>query len=428
MMPLAQTRRTLRPLTLLAGFHFFMGCLGFLEPRAVLLPLLASLLAALVSYAGSTVQPQLLAFQACSYAIGAEVWLRMARIDLPWEGAKYAVLLIGVVLLLHLRPFIRPKPLLLLLLLFPSLLVHCPDARHLRFLYLGPLSAGIWLSIKWRPREGEALPWLKVLPFYLLPLWGMLGLSAMGVIYGLLHWPQDLQGTELFRWIYSLRFASFSFGPNQVGMHYSLAVLVCAWGYEKERRTIWLLAEGLFLLACAACFSRLPFWLALAVPLLHLGKGARLFIPLSMVALAGLLFGPALLQRMTALHAPMRLANAWTDWQLFLEHPLLGVGPGGGLAARAGASGAALSHAEPLRLLSEHGTAGLVLLLFSLVGLLRCLRRPEPWKILAALWILAYLFHSATRTLAPLLPALLLLSGCPDQARVSPKDQGSGQA
>jgi hypothetical protein len=123
----------------------------------------------------------------------------------------------------------------------------------------------------------------------------------------------------------------------------------------------------------------------------------------------------------------MRLANALTDWHLFLEHPLLGVGPGGGLAVRAAASGAALSHAEPLRLLAEHGLAGLALITFSLLGLRRCLRRPEPWQILAALWVLAYLLHSATRTLAPLLPALLLLSSGPSQPKEAPGDPFTGQ-
>ncbi|MFN7801262.1 O-antigen ligase family protein, partial [Gemmatimonas sp.] len=108
--------------------------------------------------------------------------------------------------------------------------------------------------------------------------------------------------------------------------------------------------------------------------------------------------------------------NRWEllldDLQLFLQHPILGVGPGQSKHARVTFEATA-SHTEFTRMLSEHGSLGLIamLCLFAYVlGQVRKARDADHRFVIVVMtvWALASQLHAALRTLAPVLMLALL--------------------
>ncbi len=109
------------------------------------------------------------------------------------------------------------------------------------------------------------------------------------------------------------------------------------------------------------------------------------------------------------------------DWIIFLENPLLGVGPGQSYGAHAITFNASSAHTEYTRLLAEHGSFGVVAILMLVWMAWRRWRRPEraPEKgvgLAFMAWALLYMGHSAMRLAAPafmfgLGAALIVLEG-----------------
>jgi O-antigen ligase len=127
------------------------------------------------------------------------------------------------------------------------------------------------------------------------------------------------------------------------------------------------------------------------------------------------------------------------DWIVFLENPLLGVGPGQSYAAHAITFKASSAHTEYTRLLAEHGSFGaLAILLLAWMAWRRWRRKeraPEKGVGLACMaWAVLYMGHSAMRLAAPaymfgLGVALIVLEGSAEGRRwrwLRPVPQPSG--
>lgn len=106
------------------------------------------------------------------------------------------------------------------------------------------------------------------------------------------------------------------------------------------------------------------------------------------------------LETLTSRRSTLMLA----EFQIFLDNPLLGVGPGAGYEARKEIVGFRIaSHTEVTRLLAEHGLFGLVIaIIFLLFPLMKILRSPSGFDriISTAFFSFAILtsFHAAMRT------------------------------
>lgn len=99
-----------------------------------------------------------------------------------------------------------------------------------------------------------------------------------------------------------------------------------------------------------------------------------------------------------------RSALVLAEWQIFLENPILGVGPGAGYEARREKVGKRIaSHTEVTRLLAEHGLFGLTIaVIFLFFPLIKIFRTPIGFDriISTAFFSFAILtaFHAAMRT------------------------------
>jgi O-antigen ligase len=96
------------------------------------------------------------------------------------------------------------------------------------------------------------------------------------------------------------------------------------------------------------------------------------------------------------------------DWVLFLENPILGVGPGQSFGAHVIAFRAAAAHTEYTRLIAEHGSFGVIAMLMLLWMAWRRFRRTETTTekgigLACMAWAVLYMGHSAMRLSAPAL-------------------------
>jgi O-antigen ligase len=93
-----------------------------------------------------------------------------------------------------------------------------------------------------------------------------------------------------------------------------------------------------------------------------------------------------------------------TEWQIFIENPIFGVGPGGGFEAREKFEGLYIaSHTEVTRLLAEHGVFGLIIsLIFIFYPLFHLYHTKNGLSrfLSTAFFMIAILtsFHAAMRT------------------------------
>jgi len=217
-------------------------------------------------------------------------------------------------------------------------------------------------------------------------------------------------------------------GANQVTSALSLGALA-AFFYaltEKRDARIRYLTIGLALFLISASvitFSRAGLWNAVgafAVAILFLLRDrfqiAQVFNVMSVLALLGyfVIFpfltnytGGAMLARFSDFDSTGRDVLIRIDYQLFLDHPVLGVGVGQSPYYHIEFFGYAKpTHTEYGRLIAEHGLLGvaIMLIMFGVVFARLFSSRPPLSKALSlslTIWALIYMAHAATRLVAP---------------------------
>lgn len=361
---------------------------------------------------------------AAFYAASCGVLWRMTPADTFWETGKYAlVLLLGIAWLRlpHARRS-RFSGLLFLLLLLPSAVVTFADVgswHRLRQLLSFNLSGPLTLAV-----AVFALPSLRLRPQQMRRL--LVALAAPAVAVVAIATRSTLLTPSLSFSAHSNFLTSGDFGPNQVSALLSLgalAALLLALDSESQRiRWWWAGLAGWLSLQCVLTFSRggaFNLVVAAGALVVHLVRQRRLRLALLSLLLFATLAGTfalprlnawtggALGQRFSDINTTGRTSLAREDLRLFLNQPLLGVGPGMSPIRRLESTGRIVApHTEYTRLLAEHGVFGLAALLL-LLGLLAqaYLRRrhglPRGWLATLALWSLAEMSHAAMR-IAPI--------------------------
>lgn len=358
-----------------------------------------------------------------AYIVGAEVLWRMSRTPIFYEFGKYAI--VAIFLLAILRSRRRSCPPLLLLyfaLLLPSVVLTLmelfpSDARQeISFNLSGPLALTVcgWFFSNLK-LSGEHLRLMLLTG--LSPIVGIMTVT----VYSTLTSSFINFGTE------SNFATSGGFGPNQVSAILGFGALFaffCLFGKRMSRgiKVSIFIIMMLFLVQSSLTFSRGGFYnfiggAVAALFFLLRDRGARIrsvvivavfVLATVFVVLPGLnrFTGGTLLNRFQDTDLTGRDQIAAADLQTWMEHPILGVGPGQGDAYRATRFRVVTAHTEFTRLLAEHGTFGLIAMfcLFYLSGqqLLRA-HTIQGKALVAAMicWSFLYMLGAAMRLAAP---------------------------
>lgn len=372
-----------------------------------------------------------------AYIACAEVLWRMTKVPLFWEYGKYATAALFVLTIARCRLF---KGSALALLYFAALI----PSVALTLMHNDPSAARGQIS------ANLSGPFALATSVFFLSQVRLTALQIQRVFYSLLAPAISIAfvatygivtATEIVFTGSSNDATSGGWGPNQVAAALGFGATVAFLAALNEK-CWWLRLTifGLMLMLAAQSaltFSRggvYCFGGAAVASILFFARDARTRLKIIAFIIFGLgAFTFAVLPRLNdftggALEARFADTNSsgreeliWVDFQIWAEHPLLGVGPGEAAESRADAIGkAAASHTEYTRLLAEHGSLGLgALLLLFVTGLLNIKRSPSANQkgLAAALicWSTLYMLINAMRLVAPAfafgLSSVILLAG-----------------
>ena len=359
-----------------------------------------------------------------AYLVGIEVLWRMTYSSLFWESGKYGAAAIMIVALLQ-RGYLKiPKfPLLYFIFLVPSCFLtlienSIPAARgKLSSTMSGPflLLISCWF-----------FSYLKINVTQLKKLLILITVPLVSVAVTTLFYTftaEDIQfNTE------SNSATSGGFGPNQVSSMLGLGVFVCLACYllfkNSFKDTIYLgLLCVLFAVQSVLTFSRGGIYNAIGGVLVivifqmrNLSQGVKRFLPIAGIALIFVLLifpylddftGGKLQERFDDTGTSNRTVIMESDFQIFLENPVLGLGVGQANDARTEyLDRKASTHTEFTRLLSEHGVFGVLSLIALGFGTLYNFNRQKSamgkaFVVGVVIWSALYMTNAAMRLAAP---------------------------
>lgn len=360
------------------------------------------------------------AVAAAAYVAGAEILWRMIGTGLFWEFGKYGASLILLLVFLRL-PAHRTTywgALVYLALLAPSAVITLQElgpslARDaLSFNLSGPLSLTVAVLL-FSSVQASAVD-LELAVFSLLaPTLGVLAICTYSTLTA---------GAIRF-YAESNYITSGGFGPNQVsallGLGALLSLVLALQSSQTWRRaafmglTLWFLVQGVLTFSRGGVLNAV---ICIGFLLVHLMRQPRVRVmALAVLVLftflgAAVIFprlneytGGALQERYASTGTGVRRTLMEEELELWQENPVLGVGPGMSKYYRASLLGMEVaSHTEFTRLLSEHGTFGLLalLVLIATAGF-AYLRAPsaleKAWVSALSGWAFIEMSHSAMR-------------------------------
>lgn len=309
------------------------------------------------------------------------------------------------------------KALLYFLFLLPSILIMADmNRRDIAFNLSGPFVIAVsvfYFSTSTIPRNALR----NIMVIGLGPILALLGNAAYSTAIA-----DEISFVQASNYI-----TAGGYGPNQISAMLGLGALLAfliAITFSESRLvrlvsfglSVWLLAQS------ALTFSRGGFFAALGAivlaaflllqdrrarnSLLLVGAVGVTVFALVVFPLLDDFTGGQLLVRLQDPDTTGRDEAATVDIQLFLENPMLGVGPGQSDAEHARLFRETRAHTEYTRLLAEHGLFGLMAMVLLLAMLLLPLLRPatpvsRAYKVIFVAWGLVTLAHISTRMAVP---------------------------
>lgn len=363
------------------------------------------------------------ALAAC-YLVGAEVLWRMAKIPVFWEFGKYGSALILAVALIRRRNYTIPKlPFFYFAALLPSCVIALIDVDPSRardqisFNMSGPFF--LLVSCWYFSYIKVTLPQLRRILFALIiPL---LSVASVTLFY--------TAAAENIQFNTESNFAtSGGFGPNQVSSMLGLGVFVsaaCFLVFKNQRKVkvVLVVMTLLFATQCLLTFSRGGIYNAVGaiIALLifqfrNVSTGLRRLLPILVLAGLFLWFVFPVLNNFTDGKLEERFEETGTthraeivesDFQIFMENPIFGIGVGAANRYRERfLEFSAASHTEFSRLISEHGMFGIFALLslavFTILNIKR--QRSIQGRALVAgisVWCVLFMLNAGMRLAAP---------------------------
>lgn len=355
----------------------------------------------------------------CAYISGSEVLWRIAGASIFWEFGKYAV---AVIFLLAMFRSDRLKgalgPLFYFLCLLPSCVltiqaVGWDKARDaFSFNLSGPFALFVcaWFFSNLRLSTEQVQ---NLLLFFAAPILGIAGIAQYAI-----HMTENIRFTSSS----SNLATSGGFGPNQVSAILGLGALIfflfITAGKTEWGPRIFAFAAMLFLAAQSALtFSRGGLYNvvgSVAVASIYFIRNPRTrarFLPLILIVVAATFFvilpqldsftSGTLSARFQNTDTTNRADIAMVQLQVWLDNPILGVGPG-----QTRYYAGQIAHTEFTRLLAEHGIFGVLALLSLLFMAVRNLKNARTLtnKALAAAmlsWNFLFMMNAGMRLVAP---------------------------
>jgi len=359
-------------------------------------------------------------FWVMAYIAGAEiVWRGVESIPI-WEYGKFANMGLAILALLRYR-FMKKAaiwPLLMVALLLPGIfLMPFFDRQAISFQLAGPFALAI-LSMLFSATEIEKPDLQRILLAMIAPNMTMAALIAFSLLTGNIAFSGGNANEEVTGGI----------GANQVTSSISLgasAAFFYIFLAEKDRRirNLMVAVSVGMTVASVLTFSRAGLWNTLGLVLVALfflvrdrwrgSVAVQLLLSLGVVFYFVVfpflvnLTGGALVARFSDFDSTGRDVLVQVDYQVFLDNPVFGVGVGQSVYYHTSYFGYAKpTHTESSRLLAEHGSLGMgVMVLWLVVAISRFLRRSSAMDKALGLgfvaWALFYMLHAATRMVAP---------------------------
>ena len=361
---------------------------------------------------------------AIGYLVGVEILWRMAQVPIFWEFGKYGSSVIMVVALLKRgRRTIPALPLIYFAALIPASILTFMQfdllgaKDTLSFSLSGPLflMVSCWFFSNLTLNENQLR---SLFTAFIIPL-----LSVAFVTFFFTMSIKDIQFSD------ESNFAtSGGFGPNQVSAMLGLGLFLATFSLlalknDRKSKVFFAIAAVFFAAQSMMTFSRGGVYNAggalLLVALFEFGdplKATKRIVPVAALILLFMIFvfpvlneftGGGLEERFQDTQSTHRAEIAESDIDLFLEHPILGVGIGAAYSERSQILGyKAVSHTEFSRLLSEHGAFGVIaiLMLTAMVAVNFRRSRPRLERALiigAAAWSILFMLNAGMRLAAP---------------------------
>jgi len=361
---------------------------------------------------------------AVGYLVGVEILWRMAQLPVFWEFGKYGSAMIMIVALLRrVRRKIPTLPFVYFAALLPACVLtfvqfELSAARDtLSFNLSGPffLFISCWF-FSYIKVDQEQLK--RVFESLIVPL-----LSVAFVTLFFTISIKDIQFTD------ESNFAtSGGFGPNQVSAMLGLGVFLTVFSlmaFRNDRKyKIYLSIAAIFFTAQSIMtFSRGGIYNAagalLLVALFEFGdpvKAAKRLVPVAIILVLFFIFvfpflndftGGGLQERFEDTQTTHRAEIVGSDVDIFLEHPIFGVGVGSAYSERQEFLGfKAASHTEFSRLISEHGMFGLFAICCLIAMVVGNFRRSRSrlgraFVLGAAAWAALFMLNTGMRLAAP---------------------------
>lgn len=411
-----------RKLLLFLGLHAVLGlAMHRLPPLATLHTLSTAL--AVIALSLSTRSPAVI-LMCAAYASGSEVLWRMSKAYTFHETAKYLVSLLCIVGMCRLRHVRLPgAAILYLALLIPSVVFtyyYLPlneFRKTTMFNLSGPIATTVCILYCCNIRLSSKDLW-RVVASYVAPVCGIATVTIVSSYSNQIKFSTQSNFQT-----------SGGFGPNQVSSSLSLGALMLTVTVLLARmpsrlRVALSILTLVLVIQSAMTFSRSGLLsyagaLACALPILLVRNPNRwkiLFVLAALCAGTALLLtfadaytGGKLFERFADKKMSGREELVEIDWELFLQHPLFGVGVG--ISPYFHPRGVA-AHTEFTRALADHGILGL--LAYISLGWLAvrrvagCLLDPSmqaAYGIAVGLivWALLYMSVNAMRTSSPAL-------------------------
>lgn len=364
-----------------------------------------------------------IALSAAAYIAGAEVIWRMAGIRVFWEFSKYGVILLLVLAFIRLPRYRTTNwwALFYIGLLIPSIGLTVEQvgwtlARDaFSFNLSGPFALAVAV-LYFSSVKAESLD-LELILFSLLgPILGVLAICTYGTLTA-----------SFIQFDTESNFAtSGGFGPNQVsallGLGALLSLLLAFQHARPWMRWTFFALTGAFLVQGVLTFSRggvINAVVCMGFLCVHLIRQPRVRIMVLGVLVTFTFLGAAVIlprlnqftggalqERYSSTSGGLRKTIVEEELDIWREHPMMGVGPGMSKYYRTDLLGFEVaSHTEFTRLMSEHGTLGLLALMV-LVGIAVGFYLKAP-TVLEKAWVSAFsgwafieMSHSAMRIVA----------------------------
>lgn len=381
-----------------------------------------------------------------AYIAGSEVLWRQTGAAVPWEFAKYLIILVFAAGVLRFvgKPRRAGVVGVFVACLVPAALVPVVqdgirgalDPLAFNLAGLLALAVGV-LLLSHLAGSWEALspvPWA-----FVAPVTATAAIAASGVA--------GLASSDFFN-DSNVR-ASGGYGPNQVSAVLGLAVVFLVLiAVRDPRRTVRIGAVVFatwFLLQALLTFSRggvlnVAVALLVAIPFLvgRRDTGTRIVLLLALGLVAASLLAPRLesftggmigVRFTDTRQADRRSELVKADVETFTEHPVLGVGVGQAERYRLDRL-VISSHTEYTRLLAEHGTFGIAVMTCLVAMAVADLRRQRTafgyaWSVALIAWTAAELWHASTRIAATPLAFALASFTLVETARLAGRRAGT---